>query len=211
MFVKVCGVRCADELEVVEKHADATGVVVMCKSKRAVDLEVARDIVERSKIPVFLVSTVKEFSTWERIISRVEPKYVQIHTDEISPDDVERIRDLGVFVAKAFKIPRFSDNPEEDAKRILERIGMYNVDMILLDTGSGTGITHDHRVSRIIARRFDVVLAGGLNPENVCEVVEFVRPYGVDVSSGVERNGRKDEELVSRFVRNAKRCLYEVR
>jgi len=81
------------------------------------------------------------------------------------------------------------------------------VDRILLDTGKGSGLTHDHRVSRIVARKFDVVIATGLNPENVCEVVNFVKPFGVDVSSGVERNGRKDEELVRKFVERVRSCV----
>jgi len=46
-----------------------------------------------------------------------------------------------------------------------------------------------------------------LNPENVCEVVNFVKPFGVDVSSGVERNGRKDEELVRKFVERVRSCV----
>ena len=51
-----------------------------------------------------------------------------------------------------------------------------------------------------------MVLAGGLNPENVCEVIRFVKPHGLDVSSGVERNGKKDEDLIVRFVKRVLLC-----
>jgi len=206
MFVKICGIRSVEELEVVERFADATGVVVMCKSKRAVDVERAKEIIEAANIPVFLVSTLPDFESWERVVGKVDSGYVQVHTDEISPEDVDRLKDLGLFVMKAFKVPRYSDNPEKDAKVLCERIEMYRSDMVLLDTGKGSGVTHDHRVSRIVADRFDIVLAGGLNPDNVCDIVKFVNPFGVDVSSGVERGNRKDEELIRRFVEAVRGC-----
>ena len=207
MFVKVCGVRSLDELRFVERFADATGVVVECESKRRVSLDDARKIARVASIPVFIVSTLNDFEGWRRIIEKTEAEYVQIHTDSISAKDVERIKaEFGVFVMKAFKVPRRSEEPEEDAEKLIENIERFEVDRVLLDTGKGSGLTHDHRVSRIVARRFDVVLAGGLNPENICEIVKFVRPFGVDVSSGVERDGRKNPELVKKFVELVRGC-----
>jgi len=201
MFVKICGIRDLRELAMVENYADATGVVVECESKRRISLEKAKEIIENAKIPVFVVSTLRDFEGWSRVVERTEAKYVQIHTDSIDPIDVERLkREFDIFIMKAFKISRYSDNPEGEAEKLLAQIEQFEVDRILLDTGKGSGVTHDHRVSRIIARKFDIVLAGGLNPQNVAEIVRFVRPYGVDVSSGVENNGRKDEELIKRFV-----------
>jgi phosphoribosylanthranilate isomerase len=198
MFVKICGVKNENELRMVEKYADATGVVVECKSKRRVSLEIAGKLIEMAKIPVFVVSTLTKYEDWANVIEKTNARFVQVHSDA-TPSDVDKVKALGVFVMKAFKVPRISTDPEKDAESLIERIEEYEVDRILLDTGKGSGITHDHRVSRIVAEKFDVVLAGGLNPENVVEVVRFVRPFGVDVSSGVERNG-KDEELVRTFV-----------
>ncbi len=208
MFVKVCGVRNVEDLRMVERYSDATGVVVECESKRRIDLDLAREIVEKANIPVFVVSTLDDFEGWRRIVESTDAEFIQIHTDSIEPGVVERIKsEFDVFVMKAFRVPRRSDEPEEDAERLIESIEGYEVDRILLDTGKGSGLTHDHRVSRIVARKFDVVIAGGLNPENVCEVVNFVKPFGVDVSSGVERNGRKDEELVRKFVERVRSCV----
>ncbi len=200
-FVKICGIRSLDELEMVEKYASATGVVVECESKRRVELEKAGEIIENASVPVFAVSTVDSFNEWSRIIEATNAEFVQIHTDAINPRDVERIKsEFGVFVMKAFKVPRKSENPEKDAEKLVERIEQFEVDRVLLDTGKGCGITHDHRVSRIVSDYFDIVLAGGLNPDNVAEIVDFVKPFGVDVSSGVEKNGRKDENLIKEFV-----------
>ena len=107
---------------------------------------------------------------------------------------------------KAFKVPQSSKDVVRDAEKIISKIESYEVDKILLDTGKGSGKTHDHRISKIIAQKFDVVLAGGLNPKNVCKVIRFVKPHGLDVSSGVEKNGRKDEDLIARFVEGMLLC-----
>ena len=205
MFVKVCGIRDLNDLRTVERYADATGVVVECESKRRVSLDDAKVIVENARIPVFAVSTLSDFEKWSRVIEATNARFVQIHTDAINPGDVERIKsEFGVFIMKAFKVPRRSEDPAKDADSLIERIEMFEVDRILLDTGKGSGITHDHRVSRMVAEKLEIVLAGGLNPQNVAEVVEFVKPFGVDVSSGVEKNGRKDESLIREFVRKVR-------
>ncbi len=206
MFVKICGIKSLDELEIVERYADATGVVVGCESKRRITIEKARELIEESKIPVFVVSTFKSFEDWSGLIEKTEADYVQIHTDAIDPRDVERIKyEFGVFVMKMFKVPKRSKNPDADAVKLMKDIERFDIDMILLDTGKGLGMTHDHRVSREIAKRHEIVLAGGLNPKNVVKIVKFVKPYGVDVSSGVERDGRKDEKLIADFVKGVKR------
>ena len=207
MFVKVCGIRDLKDLSIVESYADATGVVVECESKRRVSLDMAREIVENASIPVFAVSTLNDFDGWKKVMENTNVEFVQIHTDSIEPKTVEKIKsEFGVFVMKAFKVPMRSKDPEEDAENLIERIERFEVDRILLDTGKGSGLTHDYRVSRIVARKFDIVLAGGLNPENVCDIIEFVKPFGVDVSSGVEKNGRKDPKLISRFVERVREC-----
>lgn len=200
MFVKVCGIKSLEELRVVEKYVNATGVVVECESKRRVPIEVARLIVENAEIPVFVVSTLESFEDWANLIEKIDASHVQIHSNA-KPEVVDRVREMGVSVMKAFRVPRSSSNPELEAEKLVKKIREYRVDFILLDTGKGSGKTHDHRISRIIAKKFNVVLAGGLNPENVARIVEFVKPFGVDVSSGVETGGRKDERKIRDFIK----------
>jgi len=79
---------------------------------------------------------------------------------------------------------------------------------ILLDTPTarwgGTGETHDWVLARSVAQQTPIFLAGGLTPENVCEAIQHVHPWGVDVSSGVETNGKKDVKKIQAFVENAR-------
>ena len=86
--------------------------------------------------------------------------------------------------------------------------------LVLLDTGSqeafgGTGLTFDWDIARDVSLRHQVLIAGGLTPENVGQLISYVRPFGVDVSSGVERDGRKDASLIRAFVREARKAEQE--
>ncbi len=200
MFVKICGVRNVDELRLVERYADATGVVVNSNSRRKVPLTLAEKLVEEARIPMYIVSTMRTYAEWANTIERTGGEYIQVHS-EVPPKTIERlVSEYGVSVMKAFTVPRESQTPGEDAEKLLRKIEQYEVDRILLDTGAGSGRRHDYRVSAIIAREHPVILAGGLNPQNVEEAIRWVKPAGVDVSSGVERNGVKDRELIEEFV-----------
>ncbi|MBP2173189.1 phosphoribosylanthranilate isomerase [Methanococcus voltae] len=210
MFLKICGIKTLDELRIVEKYANATGVIVECESKRKIDLKTAENIITNSKIPVFTVSTSKNLEIWKSIIestsknSNFKP-YVQIHSD-LASKNVEHIKnEYDCFIMKSFKVSERSLNPEKDAEQLIDKIKEYNIDnidKILLDTGKGCGKTHDHRVSEIISKKFDVVLAGGITFENVRKIVNSVKPVGIDVSSGVELNNRKNELLIKKICDN---------
>ena len=78
--------------------------------------------------------------------------------------------------------------------------------LCLLDTVvdgkyGGTGITFDWRIAKAVADRFPIIVAGGLTPENVSQLAKEVKPWGVDVASGVETNGRKDPAKIEAFIR----------
>jgi phosphoribosylanthranilate isomerase len=77
------------------------------------------------------------------------------------------------------------------------------LDTFVSGSWGGTGQVGDWLLAREMARRYPTILAGGLTPENVGSAVEAVQPWGVDVSSGVETNGQKDEEKISTFIARA--------
>jgi len=98
---------------------------------------------------------------------------------------------------------------KEDATHIISGFVPGRFVNILLDTSDptamgGTGVTFDWGIAKEIQKSVQVILAGGLDPENVRHAVEEVRPFMVDVSSGVETNGTKDIDKIQRFIVNAK-------
>ncbi|MCS7119049.1 MAG: phosphoribosylanthranilate isomerase [Archaeoglobaceae archaeon] len=197
MIIKICGIKNIRELEIVEKYADFGGVVVKSESKRCIALEKAKEIISNSKIPIFVVSTSEKLLDWQEIIAKTECDLVQIH-GKMKVEDFERIREE-VIVMKAFIVKNLG---------IFEEIKSYRPHYILLDSGCGSGKVHDWSVSREVAKRYPIILAGGLNKNNVIHAIEFVKPLGVDVSSGVEKNGFKDENLVSEFVKVVKNAFW---
>lgn len=201
MFVKICGIKEPSQLHLVEKYADATGVVVRANSKRVIGLEKAKEIISASRIPVFVVSTEKTVKGWEEIIHNTRAKHIQVHS-KMSEDDFERLRNnFGGIISKAMIVPKNSNTPEKTAKEYISKAKSIPADYFLLDSGAGIGKLHDLRISRKFVEKVkNTILAGGLNPKNVKEIVNYVKPFGVDVSSGVEKDGTKDFELIKNFV-----------
>ena len=125
---------------------------------------------------------------------------VQLHGHE-TPAEAAVVRRHVPFLVKAFSV----DDPA------LGRVDDYGVDAVLLDsTTPGSGVAFDWELARPWVEDRRVILAGGLTPDNVADAVERVRPWGVDVASGVEASpGRKDPVKVRRFVAAATAALSE--
>jgi phosphoribosylanthranilate isomerase len=120
----------------------------------------------------------------------------QLHGDE-TPETVTAVREAGVKVMKALRVKNAAS---------LEVLDEYEADLFLLDAHSakargGTGERFDWGVAKSLTGRDNIVVSGGLGPENVREAVEFFEPFGVDASSSLEDGpGRKNGDLVRRFV-----------
>jgi phosphoribosylanthranilate isomerase len=208
--VKICGVtNNADAHLVMDSGADMLGMIVdvPVETPRKISIdeaeEIAKEIGDAIHIVVVLCpSFVEEV---ENVVRRIEPFGVQMHgfeSEEFLKSVREAIPDVNliktVHVAEDGTIHGVM--PEEDY-----------VDIILLDTFSakigGTGKKHSWAKSKELVEQstIPVILSGGLTPENAEEAIKAVRPYGVDVASGVESSGgRKSVEKVLKFVRNAK-------
>ncbi|MBN8194384.1 phosphoribosylanthranilate isomerase [Bacillus sp. NTK074B] len=199
--VKVCGIRRQVEAEwALEAGADAIGFV-FAESKRKVDVEKAAEISKSVspdllKIGVFVNESIERM---EEIFHLVELDYVQLHGDE----SVEFCEALNLPFIKAISVKE---------RRDIDGIEGFPGEMILLDSGKGphrggNGTTFNWDYAHSINIPKHLILAGGLNPENVREAVTKVRPYMVDVSSGVETDGKKDRIKIESFIREAKSVL----
>jgi phosphoribosylanthranilate isomerase len=198
--VKVCGMTSLkDALVAVEEGADAVGFIFYKKSPRSVTMKIVREIV--LELPPF-VDTVGVFVDESAVQINKTADYcnldiIQLHGDE-SPAFCKRIRRK---VIKAFRI--------KDMQSV-KKLSNFQVSGFLLDTFSenlhgGTGKVFDWNLV-LPAKKFGpVIMAGGLTPNNVQQAVRQVRPYGVDVCSGVESEpGIKDHKKVRAFLKNAK-------
>ncbi|MBI2895258.1 MAG: phosphoribosylanthranilate isomerase [Deltaproteobacteria bacterium] len=194
-IVKICGATSIDEaLAIVRAGADAVGLNFWSGSPRRVSVELAAEIAGALPESVWTVGVFVDADPIEieRVRGRVRLTVVQLHGHETA----EVCARLGRGVWKAV--------------RRLDEVGAYGCDAYVLDAASGeapggTGIRVDPELAVQAALRARVVLAGGLTPENVGDAVRLVRPWGVDVASGVEaRPGVKDPGKVEAFVRAAK-------
>jgi phosphoribosylanthranilate isomerase len=189
-----------------DSGADAVGML-LAPSPRRVTINKARDIVK--SLPPFVTPVIVMMpSAAEEAIEAaqtINPWAIQLQGDE-PPGMLAMIKQAlpGIRLIKAIHIG--SGNELEKA-RVYEKVA----DAILLDTMSpnkgGSGQTHDWSVSKkvVATMKKPAVLAGGLTPGNVAGAIKAVRPYAVDVASGVEAEGRvKDMDLMRTFIRNAK-------
>ena len=197
--MKICGVTNEDDaLLAVAMGADAIGFV-FAPSPRQVHPEVVRDIIKRLPHDTLTVGVFRN-ETPERVIDivgRTGLKGVQLHGGETA-EDVRLVRLRVPFVIQAL--------PAGDARLAGAGAGPESADVVLVDSASpGSGEVFDWSLAEGAPSNRRVLLCGGLTPENVTEAIERVRPWGVDVSTGVESGpGRKDARKVREFVRNAK-------
>ena len=204
MKVKICGITSVDDAKVaVAAGADALGFVMYRKSPRFVEPAVVKAIV--AGLPPFVlpvgVFVNEELDRVRGLMDDCGLALAQLHGDETA----QYCQDLGRPVIKALRL-----KDRGTFLALAEFHGRANVRGFLIDAFSnqaygGTGQTVDWTLAQEAARSTPIVLAGGLTPSNVAEAITQVRPYGVDVSSGVELSpGKKDHAKVKAFIAAAR-------
>jgi phosphoribosylanthranilate isomerase len=191
--VKICGVTNKDDCRLAsDLGADAIGLNFVTTSPRYISSDRAQEIIESvgrdvSWVGVFVNESKDNIF---RIVENLKLDAIQLHGEE-SPEFADEIeRATGCKIIKAFRV---SDKFE------LETITKFRVSAVLLDAFSngahgGTGQRFDWSIAKAATGLCDsIYLAGGLNPANIAEAIRYVRPYAVDVCSGVEVSpGKKD-------------------
>ncbi|ENQ3104964.1 phosphoribosylanthranilate isomerase [Bacillus cereus] len=194
-LIKICGIRTYKEaLAAVSLGANAIGFV-FSSSKRQVDSDTVKEII--SKLPPFTnavgVFVDEEIEKVNEIAKYCGLTYVQLHGVE-SPEYCSKIN---VPVIKTIKV-----KSEED----IYSMKKYNTYAFVLDSfvqgqSGGTGKVFDWNLATKASEYGNVILAGGLTPENLLQAIKKIRPLAVDVSSGVEKDGMKDMKRMYEFVK----------
>ncbi len=207
--IKICGItRDEDLVAAIGAGADAIGFVVgVPTSKRNLSPEKAASLVRQ--VPVFtssvLVMVPNTLSDLTEIYDRVRPDILQIHGK-----GVPKVAEIRQAIPGATLIKGIRSEPGRVLKAAEEAWGF---DAVLLDTfipgkHGGTGITNDWWIGKKIRENIGperLILAGGLTPINIWEAIQTVRPYAVDVSTGVESSpGIKDHEKIASFIGKVK-------
>jgi phosphoribosylanthranilate isomerase len=206
--VKVCCIASAEEARAaVECGASAIGLVsAMPSGPGVIDEELIAEIAAGAPpaVATFLLTCRQDADSIVEQQRRCRVNTLQL-CDRVAPEVHAELRARLPGVSLVQVVHVVGEESLDEALSAAPR-----VDALLLDSGDqrlavkelgGTGRTHDWRVSRSIveASPAPVFLAGGLKPENVAEAIESVRPFGLDVCSGVRTNGRLDREKLKRF------------
>lgn len=203
--VKICGITCENDIRILNKFLPDYAGFVFAESRRRITAETAKSLVSEfdpkvKRVGVFVNMEIEQLA---ELAEKVGLDTVQLHGDETQ----QYIDSLRMFLdgkAQVWKAIRMS------GEKSLNEMEMYKADILLTDTyvkdiQGGSGTRFDWKLLKGNGEGYNVILAGGLTPDNVSEAISIVRPYGVDVSSGVEMDGKKDELLVGKFINKVRK------
>jgi phosphoribosylanthranilate isomerase len=206
VFVKICGVtNFADAMCAIDAGADALGFNFSSRSKRCLDRRADGDWLSSVPASVLRVAILTN-PVWREVVDLSDSPFIdaiQLHGEE-TPAFCRLLSESKIPFVKA--VPVTSGNERPDVSRFFTAT-------VLLDSKSGdlfggTGKTFDWAVASAVIRNnpnLKVIVSGGLDPGNVAEAVRRIRPYGIDVASGVEHaTGLKDPKLVEEFISRAR-------
>lgn len=209
LIVKICGLSEPETLEVaLAAGADMVGLVFFGPSPRDVTIALAAELAKRARgrAEIAALTVDADAKLLDAIAEQVRPDWFQLHGSE-TPQAATAIRETyDTRVMKALPVAVRSD---------LDAVAAYSgvADRILFDARApkdatrpgGLGVPFDWHLLEGVAADVPFMLSGGLNAENAAEAVRITQPFGVDVSSGVERTpGVKDAEMIRAFIRAAR-------
>jgi phosphoribosylanthranilate isomerase len=198
IFVKICGVtNLEDALLAIDLGCDALGFNFVATSKRRIEPELVQNIVKKLPNEIMSVGVFRDFTAEEiiRIVEKTGLNTAQMHGNE-TYKDCQLLAERVPFTIKALA----ANSPE------LANFADFGVDFLLLDSETpGEGRKFDWNLPLDFLKNEKLLLAGGLNVNNVQVGIEKFSPFGVDVATGIESEpGRKDPHLLKLFIETAK-------
>lgn len=200
MKVKICGIKNEDEIKIINKFPVNYIGFIFAESKRKISLLEAKELrdIIRKDIEVVGVFLNQNIDLINETIKECNLQYVQLHGEE-SVDYCQKVK------AKVWKTISVNE------KGFLHNYKNYLsvVDGILLDTAvkelkGGTGQVFNWKLAKNLSKEFKLILAGGLNPDNILEAINIVKPDIIDMNSGLETNFIKDELKINRLFERLK-------
>ncbi len=193
MKIKFCGLyQDAHIAYANEIKPDYVGFVFWNNSRRYVTADKARELRNQLNSGIQVVGVFVDEDI-DRIIDLYQSGIIDVAQLHGAEDDIyiKRLQEIGIPVIKAYVVSNNSD--------IIVQAQNSMADYVLFDAGKGDGKTFDWELLRDFNR--DYFLAGGLNLSNIREVTQNIKPFAVDVSSGIETNGEKDKSKMEQFAR----------
>ncbi len=205
MRIKICGItNFEDALAAANYGADAIGFVFFKDSPRFIEPEKAKEII--SYLPPF-ITTVGVFVNEEVAKIKLIMEFTGLDIIQLHGDELPETCKIWSRVIKAFRVSDLTD---------LKFLQAYRTSANLLDTYSpdvfgGTGRTFNWDIAVEAKRYGPIILSGGLNIENVEQAIQWVKPYAIDVSSGIEKyKGKKDLKKMREFIVRAKSVMMKL-
>lgn len=202
--IKICGItEVSYARAAIEAGADLIGVV-LAPSPRQVSYDKAAEIAAavKKRLPVVGVFVNMPAGTVNSAIASCGLDWVQLSGDESWEycQQIERPVIKAIHIADDWDGKRLTSHLEDGQRRLGSRAPIYLLDTWSEQKYGGTGQAFAWEIAREAVAKYPIIIAGGLNPENAGQVVSGLRPWGVDVSSGVESGGVKDIEKIKAFV-----------
>lgn len=197
--VKICGIRSKKSaLAAVNSGADYLGFNFIAKSKRYIDPSLAKEITALVKGKIKTVGVIQDVTAdyINSLVQLLDLDYVQLD-DTVNEEFIKQIK------AKIIQVVPLPS--KTDVNKLVKRLDSYQASYFLIDREKqGQGKVVDTEKALFVSERFPVFFAGGLTPYNVSEIIKKVKPFAVDVASGIETNGVEDINKIKEFINNAK-------
>lgn len=200
--IKICGIRRTEDITIINGlNPDFIGFILSKPFRRYISPEMAEQLHNQFKktIKVVGVFVNEPIDYVADLLNHQVIDMAQLHGDE-DESYIDKLRHEMHFLTKQKISKAFRIQSSEDIKKACN----CTADYILLDSGTGSGVTFDWSLIQSISRPY--FLAGGLSPDNVTEAILQCRPFAVDVSSGVETDGWKDPKKMQAFVDAVRNC-----